>query len=77
MAVKSAVDLTKIRFNTFLNLYSGQLKLMKLSDDKIQTYLTEAQSIYQKFITTNANVLSAQLAGHLPEFDALPATQTY
>ncbi|MBK1686668.1 hypothetical protein [Rubrivivax gelatinosus] len=54
VVVKSAVDLSKIRFNTFLNIYRGQLASMKLKDDQINTALDEARTIYDRFQRSNA-----------------------
>ncbi len=72
VAVKSTVDLTKIRFNTFLNVYQRQLSSMKLSDDQITTALAEAQKIYKQFHDTSA--LRALASDHIAELNALPGS---
>ena len=63
VVVKSAVDLSKIRFNTFLNIYRSQLASMKLKDDQINTALDEAKNIYDRFHETHPQPL---LAEHAP-----------
>lgn len=65
VAVKSAVDLAKVKFNTFLNLYQRQLASMKLDDTQISKALDEAQEIYKKF-TTNRNVFIAAESPEVP-----------
>ncbi len=52
-ATKSAVDITKIKFNTFLNIYQRQLNSMNLNESQIGEALDEAKKIYQKFQTMN------------------------
>jgi len=49
VAAKSAVDLAKIKFNTFLNLYQKQLAAAKIDQEKIQVALQEARKIYVSF----------------------------
>jgi hypothetical protein len=46
---RSTVDLSQVKFNTFLNLYSRQLSDMKLPDQNITTELEAAQNIYDRF----------------------------
>jgi hypothetical protein len=72
VAVKSTVDLAKIRFNTFLNLYQNQLASMKLTDNQITTALSEAQKIYQQFVGTGG--LRAMAAPEVASLAALPAS---
>jgi hypothetical protein len=48
--VKSAVDLSKVKFNTFLNFYSTQLARAKLDDERIGAALSEAHEIYARFL---------------------------
>ncbi len=55
--VKSAVDLKKIGFNTFLYLYRGQLNAMDLDKQDIEKALDRAAEIYTKF---HADILRAQ-----------------
>ncbi|GAB3116078.1 hypothetical protein GCM10027160_24460 [Streptomyces calidiresistens] len=47
--VKSAVDLEKIGFNTFLYLYRAQLHEMQMSTKDIEQALDRATLIYEKF----------------------------
>ncbi|WP_035803315.1 hypothetical protein [Kitasatospora mediocidica] len=47
--VKSAVDLRKIGFNTFLYLYRGQLNAMRMDRGDIEKALERAAQIYSKF----------------------------
>lgn len=47
--VKSAVDLEKIGFNTFLYLYRAQLHSMQMEPEDIAKALERAVLIYQKF----------------------------
>jgi hypothetical protein len=54
VVVKSAVDLSKVRFNTFLNIYRSQLASMKLENTQIDTALDEAKNIYDRFHKTAA-----------------------
>jgi hypothetical protein len=49
VAVKSTVDLSKIKFNTFLNLYSRQLKDSGMDETNLIKALDEAKEIYRKF----------------------------
>ncbi|MER5469720.1 hypothetical protein ABZX90_34365 [Streptomyces sp. NPDC002935] len=49
VAVKSAVDLTKIKFNTFLSVYSLQLEKMQLEREALEAALEEAKKIYREF----------------------------
>lgn len=49
VAVKSAVDIEKIKFNTFLNLYQAQLTHTTLPEATIDVALEEARKIYNKF----------------------------
>lgn len=49
VVVKSTVDISQIKFNTFLNIYRTQLASMKLPDDQIETALDKAQQVYDRF----------------------------
>ncbi|NNB94997.1 hypothetical protein HI113_13940 [Corallococcus exiguus] len=48
--VKSAVDLSRVKFNTFLNLYSSQLTKMNMDNERIEVALAEAEKIYRRFL---------------------------
>ena len=49
VVVKSAVDIEKIKFNTFLNLYQNQLIQANLPGKAIDVALEDARKIYNKF----------------------------
>ncbi|WP_331740343.1 hypothetical protein [Streptomyces cyaneofuscatus] len=51
VAVKSAVDLSKVRFNTFLNIYARQLESMQLESQALETALEEAKRVFHSFGT--------------------------
>ncbi|MFQ4140199.1 hypothetical protein PGN35_028190 [Nodosilinea sp. PGN35] len=48
VGIRSAVDLNKIKLNTFLILYSKQLEKMGLNDTEIDKAIDEAKNIYSK-----------------------------
>lgn len=47
VATKSTVDLSRIRFNTFLSLYGDQLAEGKLTPEQIRAALDEARELYR------------------------------
>lgn len=49
VGMKSTVDLARIKFNTFLNVYQRQLQASGLEQKDIGTALTEARKIYEPF----------------------------
>lgn len=49
VAVKSAVDLAKVKFNTFLALYQNQLSSMGLDQKALHVALAETKEIYRQF----------------------------
>lgn len=52
VAIKSVVDLAKVDFSTFLNLYQQMLGESKLSPEQISKALDEARRIYKEFEAT-------------------------
>ncbi|MFF7637770.1 hypothetical protein ACFZB9_32180 [Kitasatospora sp. NPDC008050] len=65
--VKSAVDLSKIGFNTFLYLYRGQLNAMHMDRTNIEKALDRAAQIYIKF---HEEMVQLRDDGHRPAFAA-------
>ncbi|MFJ5774303.1 hypothetical protein [Streptomyces sp. NPDC093094] len=67
--VKSAVDLRKIGFNTFLYLYRGQLNAMHLEPTDIERALDRAAQVYSKF---HQEVIRLQGDGQRAELTPTP-----
>ncbi|MGW4221571.1 hypothetical protein ACWEJZ_31740 [Streptomyces bacillaris] len=59
VVVKSAVDLKKIGFNTFLYVYRDELELAGLRKKDLDEALDEARKIYDRFHTTQLALNSA------------------
>ncbi|MFD3416226.1 hypothetical protein [Streptomyces cyaneofuscatus] len=57
--VKSAVDLKKIGFNTFLYVYRDELELAGLKKKDLEDALDDAKKIYDRFHTTQLALHSA------------------
>jgi len=75
VVVKSAVDLSQVRFNTFLNIYQSQLATMKLKDNQIETALDEAKKIYEKFHSVTNNSMPAATSSPIARIAAIPGAK--
>ncbi len=49
VAVRSAVDLSKVKLNSFLILYRKQLRAMGFTDDRLEEAIDTAKRILEKF----------------------------
>lgn len=49
VGAKSAVDVSRIKFNTFLNIYDLQLRQMRLPEDDVLAALEQAEKIFRRF----------------------------
>ncbi|MFJ9979406.1 hypothetical protein [Streptomyces cyaneofuscatus] len=53
VAVKSAVDMSKVKLNTFLNVYTRQLDSMRLDSGTVESAIADAKRIHHEFLTTD------------------------
>lgn len=59
VAVRSAVDLSKIKLNTFLILYGKQLRAMGYDDTKLEEAIDTAKRILEKFKMGERHIANA------------------
>ncbi|MEU0356792.1 hypothetical protein [Streptomyces cyaneofuscatus] len=52
VAVKSAVDMSKVKLNTFLNVYARQLATMPVDNGTVEAAIADAKRIHHEFLTT-------------------------
>lgn len=59
VAYKSAVDVTKLDFNTFLAIYQPILVIAYGSNpEKLEDMITQAENIYKRFINMNSHTVA-------------------
>ena len=79
VAVKSVVDLSKIDFSTFLNLYQGQLLETKMTHEELKEALNQAKEIYKdyKFINDMTVAKTASLVRKPPHGQLINSEQRF